>query len=246
MSIKKNKNKNTVVSKTTIYSEYTMEIFGKDERHRLAETQVERDLGIQLSDDLKWHTQAVTAANKANSVLGMLKRTFVYWNEDMSKQLYVTFVRPHLEYAAPAWNPYRRGDEKLLENIQRRATKMAPSLKNVSYKERLKKLGLTTLTERRERGDAIQYFKIDKGLNLVKYIEPNRLASSINSTGPAANIRGHAHRLERQAVKGCDQREFFFSNRMVPIWNLLPEEIVNAKTTNEFKNLFDKFKKEKG
>ena len=30
-----------------------MEIFGKDERHKLEETQVERDLGIQLSDDLK-------------------------------------------------------------------------------------------------------------------------------------------------------------------------------------------------
>jgi hypothetical protein len=51
--------------------DYTMEIFGNDERHKLEETQVERDLGIQLSDDLKWHTQAITAANKANSVLGI-------------------------------------------------------------------------------------------------------------------------------------------------------------------------------
>jgi hypothetical protein len=71
MCIKKNKSKNTVLSKTPKISDYTMEIFGNDERHKLEETQVERDLGIQLSDDLKWHTQAITAANKANSVLGI-------------------------------------------------------------------------------------------------------------------------------------------------------------------------------
>ena len=64
MSIKKNKSKNTLPSKTPKNSEYTMQIFGKEERHKLEETQVERDLGIQLSDDLKWRTQARTAANK--------------------------------------------------------------------------------------------------------------------------------------------------------------------------------------
>ena len=107
-------------------------------------------------------------------------------------------------------------------------------------------MGLTTLYERRERGDAIQYFKIEKGFNLVNYVTPNRIAPSLSSTGPASNIRGHSHRLERQAVKGCDQREFFFSNRMVPIWNSIPVSIVNAKTVNQFKSLYDTFKKEKG
>ena len=48
--------------------------------------QVERDLGMQLSDDLKWHLEVITIANKANSVLGMLKRTFVYSNENISKR----------------------------------------------------------------------------------------------------------------------------------------------------------------
>jgi hypothetical protein len=66
------------------------------------------------------------------------------------------------------------------------------------------------------------------------------------SYGPASNIRGKVHRLERQEVKKCDQREFFFSNRMVPFWNSIQEVIVNSKTTNQFENLYDKFKKEKG
>jgi hypothetical protein len=78
----------------------------------------------------------------------------------------------------------------------------------------------------------------------VEYVTPNRAAPALNSTGPAANIRGHAHRLERPAVKDCTQRELFFSNRMVPVWNSLPEHIVIAKNTNDFKNLLDKFYKE--
>ena len=83
-------------------------------------------------------------------------------------------------------------------------------------------------------------------LNKVEYVAPNRAAPALNSTEPAANISGYAYRLERQAVKDCAQREFFFSNRMVPVRNSLPEHVVNAKNTNEFKNLLDKFDKEKG
>jgi hypothetical protein len=105
MNICKNKSAKLVASETPVKSDYSMAVIGKDERYTLDETRVERDLGIQLTDDLKWHTQTLTAANKANSVLGMLKRTFVYWNVELSKQLYVTFVRPHLEYAVLAWNP---------------------------------------------------------------------------------------------------------------------------------------------
>jgi ribonucleases P/MRP protein subunit RPP40 len=89
------------------------------------------------------------------------------------KQLYVTFVRPHLEYASSAWNPYRIGDENGIENIQRRATKLGPSLKRLSNKERVEKLGLTTLKKRRERGDIIQYYKIVKGLNILRPFELN-------------------------------------------------------------------------
>ena len=105
-----------------------MEIIGKNERHNISETLIERDFGIQLSNDLKWKNLAVTATNKGNSVLGMLKRTFVFWNETICKQMYTTFVRSHQEYAASAWNPYSKKDIKALKNIQRRATKLAPSL----------------------------------------------------------------------------------------------------------------------
>ena len=208
----------------------------------LTETDNERDLGIQLSKDLKWNLQAKKAANKANSVLGMLKRTFMYWNCDSLKTLYTTFVRPHLEYAASAWSPYLSKDIKILESVQRRATKLVPCLRTLSYEERLKRLGLSTLVDRRIRGDMIQYFKCVKGINTVNWFNPNNIANSVGLIGPAGNIRGNKHRINRQFIKNFPQRDHFFTNRIVPYWNELPEEVINSRTVNSFKKKYDKYK----
>jgi hypothetical protein len=109
----------------------------------------------------------------------------------------------------------------------------------------LEKLGLTTLKKRRERGDTIQYYKIEKGLNKVEYVATNRAAPALNSIEPAANIRGYAHRLERQAVKDCAQREYFFEQNGTRSELTPRKRIVNAKNTNDFENLLDKLDKAK-
>ena len=63
-----------------------------------------------MSSDLKNGGQAEHAAKKANSMLGMLKRTFRFRGVDMWRRLYTTYIRPHLEFAASAWSPYLKKD----------------------------------------------------------------------------------------------------------------------------------------
>ena len=70
------------------------------------------------------------------------------------------FVRPHLEFSNCVWSPYKKKHIDQLENIQRRATRLVPSLHGLSYPERLMALNLPTLTYRRARGDMIEVYKI--------------------------------------------------------------------------------------
>ena len=72
-----------------------------------------------------------------------------------------------MEYCSPAWSPYYKKDKDLLEKIQHRFTRMLPELRNLQYSERLTKLGLWTLEERRNRADLIEVYKILNGFSVV-------------------------------------------------------------------------------
>ena len=87
---------------------------------------LEKDIGVYISNDLKWAKQANYAAGKANSMLSQLNNTFRYKDKDLMKTLYCVYVRPHLELAIQACNPFYKKDINQLEKVQRRATKMIP------------------------------------------------------------------------------------------------------------------------
>ena len=216
----------------------TMELTSGGERRSLERTKSERDLGIRVTENLGWSDQASSAANKVNAVLGQLKRAFKHWTPESCKQLYTSLVRPHLEYASSVWNPYRKKDEQ----IQRRATKLVPSLKGVEYDERLRRLRLTTLEQRRARGDLIEFYKYTNELNLINLLLPPQPAHSRNNDGPASGTRGSEHRICKQFTK-VTQRDMFFSNRVVDQWNALPNDVVTAKSLNIFKNKLDNYYK---
>lgn len=83
-------------------------------------------------------------------------------------KLYKSLVRPHLEYAVQAWNPYLKGDIDMIEKVQRRFTRMILELQQLTYEERLS--SLTTLFVRRLRGDLIEVYKILNGYGKVDSI----------------------------------------------------------------------------
>ena len=64
-------------------------------------------------------------------VLGMLLKTFTSRDMNLWKLLYVSLVRPHLEFASTVWNPYLVGDIETLEKVQRRATRISPEMRSL-------------------------------------------------------------------------------------------------------------------
>ena len=202
------------------------------ETKALEETHVEKDLGVQMSNTLKPTLQCTKAANKAMSALKLLRMTFGHFTRSNFKVLYATYVRPHLEHCIQATGPYMAQDFKALERVQRRATKQVQGLRHASYEERLKALDLTSVEERIRRGDLIETFKIVTGqlnVNASQFFDMNQ-----------DNRRGHPLKLKIRRVK-TKARLKFFSNRVTSTWNKLPQDVVLARNTNEFKNRLDEF-----
>ena len=87
--------------------------------------------------------------------------------EDVFMNLYKTLVRPHLEYASVVWSPSTVRDQRRIEGVQRRATKLVSSVSALSYHERLRKLGIPSLQYRRMRADMLQVYKILHGIERI-------------------------------------------------------------------------------
>ena len=205
----------------------------------LEETIVEKDVGVLVHNTLKPREQCVKASKKANQVLGQMTRALHYRDKDTFVRLYVQYCRPHLEYAIQSWNPWYQQDIDILENVQKRAMKMVSGLKGNTYEERLKEVGLTSLRERRERGDMIHVWKILHEKDDVKPSLWFKFASKIQS-GAITRNQGKPWNLQiPSAVKLLDIRINFFSHRVVEPWNSLPHEIQDSANINIFKNRYD-------
>jgi hypothetical protein len=106
--------------------------------HVLDTTEEERDIGVQMSSNLKPGGQCGKAAMTANRVLGQVSRAFHYGDKDTFVKVYKLYVLPHLDIAVPAWCPWTKTDADALEKVQRRAVNMVSGLKSHDYSERLK------------------------------------------------------------------------------------------------------------
>ena len=175
------------------------------------------DLGIWYTADLKSSLQCRHAVSKAMKALGLIKRTFKYFNIYSLSKLYKTYVRPHLEYCVQVWSPYLAGDIDILEKVQHRATKLIAGIADLPYEQRNRILNLHSLYARRMRGDLIETYKI---LNGITCISSNKLFTlNVNS-----RTRGHNLKLyKRRSRLNIDK--FFFSNCVVSCWNSLPDYV---------------------
>lgn len=208
----------------------------KDSYDYMDKSAAEKDVGVIVDDKLSFVKHIAEKVNKANSICGAIRRSFEYLDCNTFKQLFTALVRPHVEYANTVWSPYKKKDINMLENVQRRATKLVPGLSNMSYKERLIELKLPSLSYRRLRGDMIETFKI---LNDKYDFDPTTLFKLRKDSV----TRGNDQKLYKQRSR-LNIRKYSFTNRVVDVWNSLPNSVIQAKTVYSFECRLDKYWKE--
>ena len=198
---------------------------------KLETTKEERDLGVIMTQSLKPGAQCAKAARTATVVLNQLARSFHVRDRHVFIQLYKQYVRPHLEFAGPAWAPWTAADKEALEKVQKKAVRMVSGLAGHEYEERLKELEMTTLEERRHQTDMVTVYKILTGkddLDPEEWFE--MVAAAPRATRVAAdplNVRVRHGRLE--------VRKHFFSVRVTDQWNKVPGDIKRLKSPASFK-----------
>ncbi|XP_043216652.1 uncharacterized protein LOC122378954 [Amphibalanus amphitrite] len=198
----------------------------------VAACEEERDLGIIIDRQLRFHKQTAAAVAKASQILAVIRRSFANLDEFTLPLLFKALVRPFLEFGNAIWGPFSKEDQKRLERVQRRATRLITDLRDLPYPDRLRRLGLPSLHYRRRRGDMVTVYQLFHGLLDVPL-------ESLLTRHEAQNTRGHQWKLRKPNAKHLSRRNAF-SVRIINDWNALPTDVVAAESLSSFKARLDR------
>ena len=187
-------------------------------------------LGILITSNLSWSQHISGLHLKVRRLLGMLYRKF-YKNSTSSilLKLYITFIRPHLEYCSAVWDPYHVKDSELLEKTQKFGLKVCLKDWSSDYSSLLSKANIPSLSTRRSQARLTHMYKIlhelsdfpDVPLDLRSFHYSSRSDNSMAIT-----------------PYQCRSTQFLnsFFPRTASHWNSLPRSVVSASTLASFKH----------
>ena len=183
-------------------------------------------LGLLLTADLSWSSHISSICLKARKILGLLYRRFYgNVNQDVLKQLYLSLVRPHLEYGCHVWNPHLEKDKKALENVQKFACRIATAHWDESYDNLLDLANLPPLHERRIHARLGLLYKI---IYKLSYFPEGTFKFRGNSLPNRCS-----HQLELQVPFARTNSYFYsFVPHTTSLWNSLPKDTINLSTSH--------------
>ena len=190
----------------------------------------EKDLGVIIDNHMKFDVHIEEKIKKANTMLGMIQRSFSYLNKQVFLPLYKALVRHYVESGAILWSGIiSRSQVRALEKVQMRALNMIQGMDKLTYEEQLQELKLPSLAARRSRGMMIEMWK-------HHHVYDKDILTPSFQTGQSARRPLDCRRF---AAKGLHAKTFY--SIAATVWNRLPYDIRHKETINSFKSAIDSY-----
>ena len=191
-------------------------------------------LGVHISDTCSWQKHIQSITSRGNQMLRFIKRNFKGCPQAVKEIVYMSMVRPLLEYASCVWDPCGEGLKHDIEMVQRRAARFVLNDydRTSSVNDMICKIGWDTLEIRRREARLCFMFKVYHGTSKLE-------VSSIVLEPSYVGRNDHQKKIRRLPSRLLPYHNSFFP-KTIRDWNGLPEFMLNTGCVEEFKKLLGK------
>jgi hypothetical protein len=196
--------------------------------HAIAQVFQFKYLGVTVTSDLSWGKHIHILCTRAKRMLGLLYRTF-YLNTSATSllQLYISLIRPCLEYACQVWNPHLVKDVEKLEKVQKFALRLCVKQWDLDYSSLLFVCNVPTLATWRKYFNLCTMYKI---INQQMFYPPDVFVPRVTPFLPSSTL------LYCQPFCRSNSHLYSFVPKTYSDWNLLPLSIRSSDTLSSFKS----------
>ena len=195
------------------------------------EVNLHKHLGITFSSDCKWHDHIIEVKTKAWHRINIMRKLKFTLDRKSLETIYLSFIRPLLEYADVVWDNCTQYEVDELEKIQIEAARIVTgATKLVSIDSLYTETGWETLSSRRLNHKLLLFFKMKSGLC------PTYLSSLVPPSVGNNTVYSLRNANDIQTPQTNTQLYYnSFLPSVVRLWNDLPDEVQNSNTIPSFK-----------
>ena len=193
-------------------------------------------LGVILQSSLKWNRHIEKTIAGTNSILGLLRRNIKVASTYVKDLAYRALIRPKLEYTSVVWSPWQQFLVDNIEKVQRRSARYVLNdyRSDSSVTAMINHLNWESLEDHHNKASLHTFYKMFNNLTTIPYIQYVQL-STVTSTRYS-----HPFKLIPMLAKK-NLLKYSFLSRTIPLWNQLPQDLVNSNSLISFKNKLDDY-----
>ena len=201
------------------------------QEHRLVNVSSHKHLGLTFKNDLTWSQHVNSIVAKGNTLINIMKGLQYSLDRRTLETIYLSFVRPVLEYGSVVWDGCTQAEKDKIEKIQTAAARVVTgAMKGTSSLKLHEETGWQSLAECRQNAKLILMYKI------VHNNAPSYLIDYIPQFPPTAS--NYSTRNRPSLYSFCARTSLFdksFFPSTIRLWNQLSNDVRNSPNVNLFK-----------